>query len=152
MDTQQTITINTSTYSACSRNRRIEAKKKKKKKPGAHTSLQLKEADERCRRVGELALDSVATRSRYGGGRESRKGRERQLQLPQGMVAMAVIGAWSSHCRRWCSHCRRWRHLPLSLSLHRHTLLAYNKIFFLFFSFFLARIRILVNAFFRREK
>jgi hypothetical protein len=40
------------------------------------------------------------------------------------MVAMAVIGARSSHCRRW-------RHLPL---LHRHTLLAYNKIFF--FSFF----------------
>lgn len=145
MDTQQTITINTSTYSACSRNRRIEAKKKKKKKPGAHTSLQLKEADERCRRVGELALDSVATRSRYGGGRESRKGRERQLQLPQGMVAMAVIGAWSSHCRRW-------RHLPLSLSLHRHTLLAYNKIFFLFFSFFLARIRILVNAFSEGQK
>jgi hypothetical protein len=42
----------------------------------------------------------------------------------QGMVAMAVIGARSSHCRRW-------RHLPL---LHRHTLIAYNKIFF--FSFF----------------
>ncbi len=97
----------------------------------AHTtSLQLKEADERCPRVSELALDSVATRSRYGGGRESRKGRQQQQQQRQGVVAMAVRGAWSSHRRRW-------RHLlPL---LHRHTLLAYNKIFFFSFVFFFWR-------------
>ncbi len=88
-------------------------------------------------RARSLALDSVATRSRYGGGRERERERERERVEKGGRSS-------GSDRRHGCNGGRRSVEKPLPpvappSSRHRHSLVAYNKVFFFsfFFSFFL---------------